>query len=170
MRRLLLVALLLLAACGPSRAALRPGDVARTGERFDLTARDLEGRPRTVGELAAGRVTLVDVWATWCNPCRDALPAWQRLKERHGDRLAVVAISIDEDRRQVPKFLARTPVTFPILWDRGGREALSRLALERVPTVLILDEEGRVRHVHEGWFGSHTVEAVEAQIAALLAR
>lgn len=170
MRRVLALplAVLLLAACGPSRAALRPGDAARLGETFDLTARNLDGQPRTVGALAAGRVTLVDVWATWCASCRDSLAAWEELRDRYGERVAVVGISIDEDVRQLPGFLARTPVRYPILWDRGGREALSRLALERVPTLLILDREGRVRHVHEGWFGRHTVDAVEAELDALL--
>jgi hypothetical protein len=79
-----------------------------------------------------------------------------------------VGISIDEDARQLPKFLARTPVGYPILWDRGGAAALDRLALKRVPTLLVLDGEGLVRHVHEGWAGSRTVEAIEAELAALV--
>lgn len=162
------LALLLLAACGPSRAALRPGEAARLGEPFDLPARDLEGARRTVAELAAGRVAVVDVWATWCQACGDSLVAWERLRERFDGRVAVMGISIDEDARQLPRFLSRAPVRYPILWDRGGSEALSRLALTRVPTVLVLDRAGRVRHVHEGWFGGHTVAAVEAELHALL--
>jgi thiol-disulfide isomerase/thioredoxin len=167
-RRVLALSLLLLAGCGPSLAAVRPGDAARRGERFELEARDLEGRARTVAELAAGRVTLVDVWATWCVPCRDALLAWDRLSKGFGGRVAVVGISIDEDARQLPKFLARTPVSYPILWDRGGAASLDRLALKRVPTLLILDGQGRVRHVHEGWAGTRTVDAIEAELLDLL--
>jgi thiol-disulfide isomerase/thioredoxin len=166
--RVLALALVLLAGCGPSLAAVRPGEVARRGERFELEARDLDGHARTIGQLAAGRVTLVDVWATWCVPCRESLVAWDRLSRQFGGRVAVVGISIDEDARQLPKFLARTPVSYPILWDRGGAAALDRLALKRVPTLLVLDGEGRVRHVHEGWAGSRTVEAIEAELAALV--
>ncbi len=168
-RPIALALLLFFAACAPSRAALRPGDAARLGERFDLRARDVEGRPRTVAGYTTGRVALIDVWATWCKPCRQSLPAWEELRRRFDGRLAVVAISIDEDSRQLPKFLAGLDLGYPVLWDRGGGEALARLALEKVPTLLVLDRAGRVRHVHEGWFGASTVEAIEAEVAALLA-
>lgn len=167
-RALALLLLVLAAACAPSRAALRPGDAARLGEPLDLAGLDAWGQRRTVAELAAGRPVLVSVWATWCRSCRPALAAWEPPAKRFGGRVAVVAVSIDEDRRQIPGFVKELSLTYPVLWDRGGREALSRLALEKVPTLLVLDRSGRLRHVHEGWSGKATAEAVEAQLAALL--
>lgn len=171
MRRLLAASclFLLLAACGPSRVALRPDDVARLGQRFDLGGLDARGQRRTVAELAGGRPALVDVWATWCKTCRQTLVEWNRLAERFEGRVAVVAISIDEDGRQIAKTVDDLSLAYPILWDRGGAEALSRLALEKVPTFLVLDGRGRVRHVHEGYSGRNTVDAIEAELKRLLA-
>src|SRR5512147_2388735 len=90
------------------------------GRPIELSARDLQGREVDVA-ADAGAVRLVDFWATWCEPCREQLPALERMRRELGPRgLSIYAVSFDEDPAQIPRFLEGAPVGFRILWDRGG--------------------------------------------------
>jgi len=149
MRRALAVALCALGACATAGPAGRLSP--QVGKPLVLSAPDLEGQ---IVDVAAdrGRVRVVDFWATWCEPCKEELPALDRLAREMGSRgLAVYGISFDEDRTQIPEFLAQTPVRFRILWDRGGEQLSARFEVARLPTTLIVDRRGVIRFVHEGW-------------------
>ena len=99
-----------------------------------------------------GKVVLLDVWATWCEPCRISLPLYERIEKRYGPRgLKVYAISIDEQTDQIPLFLTETKLGLPILLDKGGAAAEGELKIETMPTALILDRRGLVRYRHEGY-------------------
>ncbi len=147
--RLLALAALAAAACAAPRAL--PRAASRIGQPVELSARDLQGREVDVA-ADAGVVRVIDFWATWCEPCRDQLPALERLRRELGPRgLSVYAVSFDEDQAQIPRFLAVTPVGFHVLWDRGGEVWAPRYDLYRLPTTLLVDRRGIVRFVHEGF-------------------
>ncbi|HTP24875.1 MAG TPA: TlpA disulfide reductase family protein [Anaeromyxobacteraceae bacterium] len=120
------------------------------GQLLALSVRGLEGR---VVDIAAdrGKVRVIDFWATWCEQCKEALPALEGLARELGPRgLSVYGIAIDEDRRQVQAFLEKRPLSFPVLWDKGAVEA-SRFFVNCMPMTLIVDRGGLIRYQHQGW-------------------
>ncbi|HUK65214.1 MAG TPA: TlpA disulfide reductase family protein [Anaeromyxobacteraceae bacterium] len=120
------------------------------GHPLALAAPDLDGRLVDVG-AEQGRVRVVDFWATWCEPCKEALPALDAIYLDLGPRgLAVYAVSIDEQRAQILQFLQKMPVHFPVLWDKGAVQ-LGRFDASFMPVTVIADRRGVVRFVHQGW-------------------
>ncbi len=145
--RLLLLALPLL-ACAAPRARERAS--ASVGEPLALVAPDLEGRSVDVG-AEAGTVRVVDFWATWCEPCKDAMPVLDRMARDLGPRgLRVYGVSVDDDRQAISAFLRDRPVSFSILWDRGAAR-LSRIDASFMPVTLVVDRRGVIRYVDQGW-------------------
>ncbi len=149
MRTAVLAALLALAACAVPRPL--PRAASRIGQPIELVAKDLQGREVDVA-ADAGVVRVVDFWATWCEPCREQLPALERMRRELGPRgLSVYAVSFDEDPAQIPRFLEGTPVGFRVLWDRGGAAWAARYDLYRLPTTLVVDRRGIIRFAYEGF-------------------
>src|SRR5437867_7866371 len=160
----------LLLAAATACALPRPLDTggSKVGRPVAVAAPDLSGR--TVDVAAdAGRVRIVDFWATWCEPCRDELPALDQLLREEGSRgLAVYAVSFDEDAQQIPKFLEQVPVGFPVLWDKGGDKYSGAYGIERLPTTLVVDRKGVIRFVHQGYdpdTGARTRREVDQLLA-----
>ncbi|MCI0569121.1 MAG: TlpA family protein disulfide reductase [Myxococcaceae bacterium] len=144
-----------LPAPGEPLGSLRVGVYPEGGERDLATER--------------GSVVLLDVWATWCEPCRDTLPRYEALAHELGPRgLKVYALSVDEDPRQVSVFLEENALSLPVLLDRGTKVSECRLALSNLPTSFLIDRAGRVRYVHQGASVS-TLEETRRQLESLLA-
>jgi peroxiredoxin len=122
------------------------------------------------GELslasAHGKVRLIDFWATWCQPCRLSFPKYQELQQRYGERIAIFAISEDDDHQGIAGFAAETGVNFHLLWDQT--KAISAgYSVEAMPTLFVVDQNGLVRHVHSG-FREGDEDQIDAVIASLL--
>jgi thiol-disulfide isomerase/thioredoxin len=126
------------------------------------------GEPHAIAS-DRGSVVLLDVWATWCEPCRDALPMYQDLAKHYGSRgLKVYALNVDEDVRALGPFLEETKVTLPVLLDANAEVADKVLRVRGMPTTLLVDRQGRVRYVHEG-FAEEFLAKYQAEIEELLA-
>jgi thiol-disulfide isomerase/thioredoxin len=119
----------------------------------------------SLGEYA-GKVIVVDFWATWCAPCKESFPVYQRLSRKFGSKLAVIGISVDEDPAGIPKFAKETGATFPLAWDDGQITSKSYQP-PTMPTCFVVDQTGIVRFVHSG-FHSGEERAIDAEIASLL--
>jgi thiol-disulfide isomerase/thioredoxin len=91
-----------------------------------------------------GQVVLVNVWATWCDPCRREMPSMQRLHEAFGDSVKILAVSIDEADPQVVKdFYGEYALTFPMFQDRS--RAIERIyQTSGVPESFVLNRQGRI--------------------------
>lgn len=117
-------------------------------------------------EAFAGRLLLVDFWATWCAPCVKAMPEMQRLHERYGGRgLSVVGIAIDaEGAKKVAPFLAksRTRFTYPMLLDT--RDLWQTWGVKSLPSLALVRDGHIVRH----WSGKIDPKAVEREIKGML--
>jgi cytochrome c biogenesis protein CcmG/thiol:disulfide interchange protein DsbE len=112
-----------------------------------------------------GSVTLVNIWATWCLPCRDEMPSMQKLYDSLGSQgFRIAAISIDEGNSEdVMAFARKFDLTFDILHDRSG--AVERLfQTTGVPESFLLDRRGilvkRVIGAHD-WSSSANIGVVE---------
>lgn len=99
-----------------------------------------------------GKVVLLNVWATWCAPCRKEMPTLDRLQARLGGAdFEVVALSIDRDGPAiVRRFLDETDVRALKLYIDTSTEAMAKLAIVGVPTTLLIDREGREVARHAG--------------------
>jgi thiol-disulfide isomerase/thioredoxin len=129
-----------------------------------LQALDLLGRPVNKDNWA-GKVVLVNFWATWCPPCRVEIPELIALKNEYKDRLEIVGISEDDDPPvEVLKFTRMKGMTYPVVMATselvqayGGVPAL--------PTSFLIDTQGRVVQKHSGLY---PIEAYDFEIRSLL--
>jgi thiol-disulfide isomerase/thioredoxin len=106
---------------------------------FSLT--DLDGKALRPAELA-GRVVLVEFWATWCPPCRTTLGWLGELQKRHGDRLAVLAVAVDSDEADVRR-LAKE-LALPLRWAMATPEMARGFGdVTAVPTLFLFGPDGK---------------------------
>ena len=113
-----------------------------------------------------GKVVVVDFWATWCAPCKESFPAYQRLAQKFGSKLTVIGISVDEDPAGIPGFAKETGAKFPLAWDDGQITSKSYQP-PTMPTSFVVDQSGIVRFVHSG-FHAGDERAIESEISSLL--
>ncbi|MGH6959882.1 MAG: TlpA family protein disulfide reductase, partial [Dongiaceae bacterium] len=106
---------------------------------------DAQGREIRLADFA-GRVVLVNLWATRCAPCVDELPALDRLQaELGGDDFMVLALSLDHlGSEVVPPFLAKLGIEHPGIYLDPQRAIGRELGVEGLPTTLLLDRQGRI--------------------------
>ncbi len=129
-----------------------------------LQAQDILGNPVNKDKWA-GKVVLVNFWATWCPPCRVEIPELLELKKEYKDQLEIVGISEDDDPPEsVLKFARQKGMTYPIVMATpelidayGGVAAL--------PTTFLIDTQGRVVQKHSGLV---PIEAYDLEIRSLL--
>lgn len=115
-----------------------------------------------------GKVVLLDIWATWCDPCRASLPNYEALKKRFGARgFEVLAISVDEDRAAAQAFFKKAGFSFLAGWDPTGAWP-DRLKLKVMPTAWLIDRSGAIHTTHEGFHPGDEAKLAK-QIETLLA-
>lgn len=136
---------LFLAACAKKEetAPLKVGDDAR-----DFTATLMDGSTFQLSEQQ-GRAVLLNFWATWCGPCVAELPAFSRLTEAYGDRIALLAVNCGEDEQTVKSFLEKNGYTFPVALDLEGKIA-ELYPTDGIPYTLILSADGKVSSIQLG--------------------
>jgi len=154
------VGILILALWGRGRApALAP----------DFAVPDLSGQAVRLSAYR-GQVVLVNLWATWCPPCREEMPSMQRLYDKLGGRgLVLLAVSEDEGGvGAVKAFVEQMKITFPVLLDPEG-EVGRRYGVWGYPESFLVDRAGRIVERVIGpraWDTPEQVASIEALLAA----
>jgi len=153
------------------------GDLAAAaarGERPAAPAFELE-RLDEEGELALsslrGKAVVLNVWASWCAPCREEAPYFEQLwRENRSRGLAVVGLNAKDFRRDARGFMRRYELTFPVVFDGPG-ETVGRYGVTGFPETFVLDREGRVIEVFVGAVNSdEDREELEAAVDRLVTR
>ena len=115
----------------------------------------------------AGKVVLVDFWASWCSPCLQSFPWMNELQQKHGgEGFVVVAVNLDQERALADAFLGKTPAKFRVEFDPSGAVA-RQFAVQAMPTSVLIDRSGKVRVRHAGFKEKNRAER-EQQIVQLL--
>lgn len=102
-----------------------------------------------------GRVTLVQYWATWCEPCKADMATIKDLLARYGKAgFAVLGINLDSDKAELASYLKSNPLPWPQIYEPGGLDSkpANEMGILTLPTMLLLDEKGNVvnRNIHVG--------------------
>jgi thiol-disulfide isomerase/thioredoxin len=135
------ISLMLAGRTGEARALAAPADTGEVAALPALSLTDLEGKAVSSGDLA-GRVVLVDFWATWCPPCRGTLSWLGTVKEKYGDRVVVLALAVESDEAEVRKLAATLKV--PVRWAMRTPSILQAFGdVSAVPTLLMFDRQGK---------------------------
>jgi len=114
-----------------------------------------------------GDVVMINFWATWCGPCRQEMPLLDELYTRY-QRVGfnLLGVNIDDDSRRAMKMIDELGVNFPVLFD--ARKEVSKLyAVDAMPVTVLVDREGKVRHVHHGYKPGYEEKYLD-QIRSLL--
>ncbi len=120
---------------------VRP-DAPAEAPSFELI--ELSGARVSLDSLA-GKVVLLNFWATWCAPCRSEMPGMERVWQQYRDRgFAVVAVSVDAGgEKRIAGFVRRLKLGYPILLDPDS-EVAERYNVSGLPASFLIDREGRV--------------------------
>jgi peroxiredoxin len=133
----------------------------------DFTLERLDGTPAALSDHR-GQVVIVNLWASWCGPCRAEMPAIQRVFDANHERgLAVLAVNstFQDSEAGARAFVQELGLTFPILLDREG--AVSRRYLLRaLPSTFFVDRRGVIRSDVVG--GPMSESVLQSQVEALL--
>jgi len=131
----------------------------------ELTIESMNGAGKA--SIVAGKVTLVDFWASWCGPCKVSFPKYQELYTKYkAQGFEVIALSVDDEKTPVPNFIKVQGAKFPVGWDKGHTFA-DCWKPATMPSAYLIDKKGVVRQIHNKWEQGDEKE-LEAQIKALL--
>lgn len=134
----------------------------------DFRIRDLNGGYVSLDDYA-GKVVLLEFWATWCPPCRSSIPEMEGLFERtFGKDFVILGISVDEGNSAIEKvkaFTDRYNIRYKVLLDTG--EAGNKYRITTIPAFFLLDKSHRIVKKYEGFMPGMGKE-LENQVNALL--
>ncbi len=115
----------------------------------DLELLDIDGKPVSLAALK-GRTVLLDFWTTWCPPCQWDSPSIEKLSQKYGGKdLAIISISVGEERAVVEKFLKKHPRTYPVILS-SENEMPRPYDINVLPTYLIISPDGTLATAEQG--------------------
>lgn len=115
----------------------------------DFTLTTLDGKQVSLSDYK-GQVVMVNVWASWCEPCREEMPSIQQAYETYQDQgLVVLGVNLEEKRVPIQGFADTYGLTFPILLDETGNVGRDLYQVKPIPTTFFVDREGVLRHQAE---------------------
>jgi peroxiredoxin len=140
----LTVLLLALLSTGCDRSGDGSGAAISVGQVVpDFTLKDMDGRTVTLSQYR-GKVVFLNFWATWCPPCREEMPAMERLNTVfQGQDFVMLAVNVEKDIEPVRAFLAQSPHSFAVLLDQQAT-AQNLYGVFRFPETFLIDQEGRL--------------------------
>src|SRR5690606_26329345 len=90
-----------------------------------------------------GKPTIINIWASWCGPCREEMPLLQKASQQYGDQVNFRLINTGDGKITMDDYLQKQDFTFPILRDESG-EVADDYQIINIPQTFIVDEQGQV--------------------------
>lgn len=105
----------------------------------------------TLLESKKGKVVVVDLWATWCPPCRKEIPGFINLYNKHkGNGVEIIGIAFDENGQEaVPPFIKKMGINYPVYL--GGPDIAESYDLQAYPTTIMYGKDGKMANKHVGY-------------------
>jgi|GEM_PF-1659841 len=133
----------------------------------DFTLSTLDGKKVSLKDFKGKKVVVLDFWATWCPPCRRAMPIVQEVSNELKDKDVVfLAVNVDEDKAKVPDFVKNAGITLTVLLDTDGKVANS-YNVTSIPRMFIIDKNGIIKAGHSG-FSAEMKEELKKEILEAL--
>jgi thiol-disulfide isomerase/thioredoxin len=140
---------------------------------FDFHLKDLDDQPVSLDQFK-GKVLLVDIWGTWCKPCREAIPGLVQLYQKHRRRgFEIVGLDYEPNapdpetaRQYVKRFVQESAIPYRIAM--GDDAVLQKLNVQAYPTTLLIDRSGKPRVLVTGG-GGESLDILDAATLVLLA-
>ena len=167
-RSLTFVLLIVLVALVSSAvvANLRVGTKAPT-----FTVPTIDGKSFTLKDCfkKPGKVVLLDIWATWCPPCRMEIPHLINLQKKYANKGVVfVGVAIDADKGDVKSFAKKQKINYTVCHDPNAKTVGKSYQVQGIPATYIIDKKGVIRNVHSGFGGAEDAAKMDKEIASLL--
>lgn len=129
----------------------------------NLVSEDLQGKKVELKDHS-GKVVVLDIWATWCGPCKAMIPHERDMVQKLKDKpFALISVSADDKKETVVKFLESNKMPWSHWWDGHGLGVLTPLEVHFFPTIYVLDGDGVIRYKNVRFKGLE--EAVEKLLA-----
>jgi thiol-disulfide isomerase/thioredoxin len=131
---------------------------------FDFSLQDLNGKTVKLSDYK-GKVVLIEFWATWCPPCREAVPGLMKLHKAYKEKgLVVLAVSLDQGGwDEVKSFIAQQGITYKVL--KGTDDVSMQYRVRSIPMSLLLNKEGKIA---KRYLGGGYDEDLEKDVKAIL--
>lgn len=127
----------------------------------------LDGKEVKLSDLK-GKVVVLDIWATWCGPCKAMIPHQREMVEKLKDKpFVLVSVSADEERQTVVDFVAKTSMPWTHWWNGDKGNMIDNWDINAFPTVFIVDGKGTIRYSEVGG-GPEAAKAIEEKVTKLL--
>ena len=147
----------------PSSGPSGQAEIGRRAPDFKLL--DLSGREVTLDQFE-GKIVLLDFWATWCGPCRMVMPLLERLEKEYSDIMVQLAINIQEPKDMIEDYVQNQGIHSLVLMDQEGSVSQSYGAVA-IPTQVLIDREGVVRYIQEGFSPATGLSRLRVEIEKL---
>ena len=131
----------------------------------ELTLTDLEGATRSLSDYE-GQVILVNLWATWCPPCKEEMPTLQAYHDKYLDRgFSIIAINDGDPAPDVIQFVEEYQLTFPVWLDPTYIATEDAFKTMNLPSSFVIDRSGIVRLF---WVGEISANMLEKHVTPII--
>lgn len=146
-----------------------PGETADNGQKLkdapDFTLNNRKGKPFTLSEHE-GKVVVLNIWATWCPPCREEIPDFMEIQKKMRDNVLFVGVSVDKEGWEVVRpFAKKYDINYPIVVDDGTvRQKYG--PFRGIPTTFIINKMGKVEYVAPGMIQKQKLQPILKKLAS----